>query len=207
MYGGIPHIMDMRTSLISFASPEQGLMAAAMTQIAKSYGLPVYINAGLADSKLVDVQSGLEKGMNFLLGALAGADLVAHLGIAGPDQGASLAQLVVDDEMVAFVRRTLRGIRVDAEALAAEVMEEIGHDGQHLSHPHTVAHFRNEMWIPQMWDRRNWDTWMEDGGKSMAELADEKVHRILAHHKPEPMNEALAREVDAIVESAKRHLL
>jgi trimethylamine--corrinoid protein Co-methyltransferase len=207
MYGGIPHIMDMRTSLISFASPEQGLMAAAMAQIAKSYGLPVYVNAGLADSKLVDVQSGLEKGMNFLLGALAGADLIAHLGIAGPDQGASLAQLVVDNEMVAFVKRTLQGIRVDEESLAVDLIAEIGHDGQHLSHPHTVTHFRNEMWIPKLWDRRNWDTWLQDGGRSMADLANERVHDILTQHRSEPIDEHLAREIDGIVEAATRHLL
>ena len=207
LYGGIPHILDMRTSLISFASPEQGLMAAAMAQIAKSYGLPVYVNAGLADSKLLDVQSGLERGMNFLLGALAGADLIAHLGIAGPDQGASLPQLVVDNEMVAFVKRTLQGIRVDEDALAVDVIQEIGHDGQHLCHPHTVAHFRSEMWMPTMWDRRHWDTWLQDGGKSMADLAEERVRHILAHHRPEPIDEALARQIDAIVDSAKRHLL
>jgi trimethylamine--corrinoid protein Co-methyltransferase len=207
MYGGIPHIIDMRTSLISFASPEQGLMAVAMTQIAKYYGLPVYVNAGLADSKLVDVQSGLEKGMNFLLGALAGADLVAHLGIAGPDQGASLTQLVVDNEMVAFVKRTLQGIRVDDEALALAVIGEVGHTGEHLCHPHTVAHFRDEMWMPRMWDRRNWDPWLQDGGRSMAELADQRVQDILQHHTPQPIDEALGREIDAIVESAKKHLL
>lgn len=207
MYGGIPHILDMRTSLISFGSPEQGLMAAAMVQVAKSYGLPAYVNAGLADSKLVDVQSGLEKGMTFLMGALAGADMVAHLGITGPDQGASLTQLVVDNEMVGFAKRTLGGIRVDTETLAVDVMEDIRHDGHHLSHPHTVEHFRNEMWMPRMWDRRNWDPWLQDGGKSMADLAEERVQHILAHHRPEPMDESLSREIDAIVESAKRHLL
>lgn len=206
MYGGIPHIIDMRTSLISFASPEQGLMAVAMAQIAKSYGLPAYVNAGLADSKLVDVQSGLEKGMNFLLGALAGADLVAHLGIAGPDQGASLVQLVVDNEMVEFVKRTLRGIRVDDETLALDVIEDVGHSEQHLCHPHTVAHFRDEMWMPRLWDRRSWDPWLQDGGRSMAELADERVQTILSHHRPEPIDPALAREIDAIVDAAKRHL-
>jgi len=207
MYGGIPHIIDMRTSLISFGSPEQGLMAVAMAQIARFYGLPVYVNAGLADSKLVDVQAGLEKGMNFLLGALAGADLVAHLGIAGPDQGASLVQLVVDNEMVEFVKRILRGIRVDDETLAVDVIEDVGHTGEHLSHSHTVAHFRNEMWLPRLWDRRNWDPWIQDGGKSMAEMAEARVQDILSHHQPEPIDEALEREIDAIVESASRHLL
>lgn len=207
MYGGIPHITDMRTSLISFGSPEQGLMAVAMAQIAKFYGLPVYVNAGLADSKLVDVQAGLEKGMNFLLGALAGADLVAHLGIAGPDQGASLVQLVIDNEMVEFVKRTLRGIRVDDEALAVDVIADVGHAGEHLSHPHTVAHFRAEMWLPRLWDRRNWDPWLQDGAKSMAELAAERVQHILTHHEPVPIDPALEREINGIVDAARRHLL
>jgi trimethylamine--corrinoid protein Co-methyltransferase len=207
MYGGIPHIMDMRTSLISFGSPEQGLMAMAMAQMAQWYGLPAYVNAGLADSNVVDVQAGLEKGMNFLLGSLAGADLVAHMGIAGADQGASLLQLVVDNEMIAFVKRLLRGFQVDDATLAVDVIKEVGHDGQHLAHPHTAAHFRKEMWIPKMWDRRSWDTWLADGGKSMADRAGERLQQILETHQPEPIDEALAREIDGIVESARRNLL
>ena len=207
LYGGIPHIMDMRTTMISFGSPEQGLMAVAMAQVAKSYGLPVYINAGLTDSNLVDAQAGLEKGMLFLLGALAGGDLIAHLGIAGADQGASLPQLVVDNEMVAYVKRFLRGFRVDDTTLAVDVIKEIGHDGQHLAHPHTLEHFRKEFWLPKMWARRDWDAWMREGGTSMVERAAQRVDQILKEHKPEPIDEALAREVDSIVEAARRELL
>jgi len=95
MYGGIPHIMDMRTSLISFASPEQGLMALAMAQMARWYGLPAYVNAGLADSNVVDVQAGLEKGMNFMLGCLAGADLVAHNLERAADRVVNICERVV----------------------------------------------------------------------------------------------------------------
>lgn len=207
MFGGICHIIDMRSSLISFGSPEQGLMAVAMAQVAKAYGFPVYINAGLTDSILVDAQSGLEKGMLFLLGALAGGDLIAHLGIAGADQGASLPQLVVDNEMVAYIKRILRSFAVNEVTLAVDVIKEVGHMGNHLAHPHTLAHFRQEFWIPKMWDRRNWDTWIAEGGKSMVERANEKVEDILRTHKPELIDEVLAREIDGIVESAKRHLL
>ena len=207
LYGGIPHIMDMRTATISFGSPEQGLMAVAMAQIAKSYGLPVYINTGLADSKLVDAQSAFEKGLTFLLGALAGGDLIAHLGIAGADQGASLPQLVVDNEMAAYVKRVLRGFHVNDADLAVDVIKEVGHTGLHLAHPHTVANFREELWIPTLWDRRDWDSWLVAGGKSMAERAAERVEQILREHEPEPIDGALAREIDNIVKSAERHLL
>ena len=62
-YGGIPHAFDMRTTQMIFAGPEQALMAAAMTQMGKHYGLPVYINVGLTDSKTADAQAGLEAGI------------------------------------------------------------------------------------------------------------------------------------------------
>ncbi len=207
MYGGIPHVVDMRTTSISFGSPEQGLMAVAMVQIAKSYGLPVYINIGLTDSNLVDAQSGLEKGMTLLVGALAGGDLIGHLGISGADQGASLSQLVVDNEMVTYTKRILRGFDVEDATLAVDVIKEVGHDGQYLAHPHTVSHFREEFWIPTMWNRSSWEPWLQEGSKSMAERAAEKVQEILETHEPEPTDEALVREIDSIVEAAKRHLL
>lgn len=208
LYGGIPHIMDPRTALISFGSPEQALMGAAMAQVARFYGLPAYVNTGLGDSKLVDAQSGLDRGMCFLMGMLAGADLLGHLGIAGADQGASLLQLVVDDEMVAFAKRIRRGINTDPAALAEEVIAQVGWGGNYLAHEHTVANFRNEFWIPgPLWDRDSWDNWQRAGATSMAERARQKLEAILAGPDPEPMEEAMAREVDAVVEAARRHLL
>jgi hypothetical protein len=35
-------------------------MAVALTQMGKFYGLPVYINVGLTDSKIPDAQAGIE---------------------------------------------------------------------------------------------------------------------------------------------------
>jgi trimethylamine--corrinoid protein Co-methyltransferase len=207
MYGGIPHTMDMRTASISFGSPEQGLMAVAITQIARWYGLPVYINVGLSDSKLVDGQSGVERGITFLLGALAGGDLLGHMGISGADQGASLPQLAVDNEMIAYVKRVLRGFKVEEKTMALNLMKEVSHQGSHLAQTHTLDYFRTELWIPTLFDRRPWDVWADDGGKSVAERAAEKIQNILDSHAPEPMDEALAREVDSIVESARKHLL
>ena len=94
--------------LICFGAPENSLMYAAITQIGRSYGLPILVNSGLTDSKLVDVKASLEKGMTFLLGALAGANSFCHMGICGANQGASLTDFVVDDEMIGYCKRMLR---------------------------------------------------------------------------------------------------
>ncbi|TEU11976.1 MAG: hypothetical protein E3J21_22330 [Anaerolineales bacterium] len=230
-YGGIPHIMDMRSSQISFGSPEQGLMAIAMTQMARHYGLPVYINVGLSDSKRVDAQSGLERGMTLLMGALAGADTFGHMGILGADQAGSLEQLIVDNEMAAYVKRVLRGFSVDEDTLALDVIRKVGIGGNFLGEAHTRQHFRQELWLPSAspfdftlrrrsgqaqdklragpiaFDRRRWEEWWADGARTMADWARERKVQVLAEHHPPPPEPELAREIDDIVAAARRDLL
>jgi len=205
-YGGIPHIIDMRTTMISFGSPEQGLMAVAMTQIAKHYGLPVYVNVGIGDSKRVDAQTGLERGMTLLMGALAGADTFGHMGICGADQAASLEQLIVDDRMAAYVKRVLRNFAVNEDTLAVEVIKRAGIGGNYLADEHTLQNYRNELWVPEGFDRRSWDQWWADGAPSMADWARMRKQSILTEHKTEPLDPKLARELDRIYEVAARQL-
>jgi trimethylamine--corrinoid protein Co-methyltransferase len=206
-YGGIPHIMDPRTAICSFGSPEQALMGVAMVQIARFYGFPVYINVGLTDAKVPDAQAGIEKGTSMLLGALAGADMFGHCGICGTDHAGSLSWLSVDNELAAYVKRVVRGFDVSDETLATKVVSEVGPKGNYLAEEHTARHFREELWLcSQLWTRQSFDAWENDGSKSFAERIEDELQRILTTHKPEPIDEALAGEVDKIVECAKREL-
>jgi trimethylamine--corrinoid protein Co-methyltransferase len=206
-YGGIPHIMDSRTSICSFGSPEQILMAVAMVQMGRFYGFPVYINVGLTDAKVLDVQAGIEKGTSMMLGALAGADMFGHAGICGTDHGAGLIWLVIDDELMAYVKRVVRGFEVNTDTVATEVIDTVGPAGTYLAEEHTVKHFRDELWLPGfVWTRAAWDAWEKEGRSSMGGRALEKVERITATHKVKPMDEALIKEIDNIVESARQEL-
>jgi trimethylamine--corrinoid protein Co-methyltransferase len=207
LYGGIPHILDPRTSICSFGSPEQGLLAVAMAQMGRFYGFPVYINVGLTDAKSLDAQAGLEKGATLLLGALAGGELFGHAGICGTDHGASLEWLVVDDEAMAYVQRVVRGFDVAPETLATATVKAVGPGGNYLAEPHTLAHYRRELWLPDsIWTRQPYATWNATGRMTMAERARQRVTEILARHEVEPLDEALARELDRIAACAQREL-
>lgn len=207
MYGGIPHIMDPRTGICSFGSPEQGVMAVAMVQIAHSYGFPVYINVGLTDAKLPDAQAGSEKAATLLLGVLAGADTFGHCGICGTDHAGSLLWLAFDDELMSYVKRIARGFTVDEDHLAADVVHAVGPAGNFLAEEHTVRHFREELWLPgPMWTRQSYDLWRADGGTSFADRLHRHVEGLLATHQSEPLDEALTGEIDRIVEHAKQEL-
>jgi len=205
-YGGIPHAFDMRTTQMIFAGPEQALMAVAMTQLGKRYGLPVYINVGLTDSKVPDAQAGLEAGITLACGAMAGADIFGHLGICGVDQATSLTMLVMQHEIAAYIERMMRGFEIDDETLGLDTIRAVGHDGTFLDQPHTVEHFRQELWFPGLLDREFWSNWVEAGAGTLHDRCTARVEEVLRTHQPEPLDDDLERELDDIVASARRHL-
>jgi trimethylamine--corrinoid protein Co-methyltransferase len=206
-YGGIPHIFDQKAGIISFGSPEQALMAAAITQIGKYYGFPVHINVGLTDAKLPDAQSGLEKGATLLAGAMAGAELFGHFGIAGADQGACFEQLVIDDEIAAYVKRIINGFEVSSEHIALQPILEVGPSGSFLAHRHTFKYAPTEFWYPELCDRKDWLGWQKAGGKDLLIKAREKSLKILSEHRPEPLDKDVEAEIEVVVKQAKRELL
>lgn len=206
-YGGIAHTFDMRTTQLVFAGPEQALMAVGFVQLGKRYGLPVYINVGLTDAKIPDAQAGMEAGITLAMGAAAGADIFGHLGICGVDQASSLVMLMMQHELIGYVERLMDGIAVTAETLATDVIERVvGGEGGFLGDEHTVRHFRQEHWFPELLDRRFFDPWAEDGRKGMAERCRQKLQHILDTHEPEPPPKELADELERIAEAAAREL-
>jgi trimethylamine--corrinoid protein Co-methyltransferase len=200
------HHADPRTMNIVYGSPEQGLLMAATTQVIKSFGLPVFANAGYTDAKVPDAQAGLEKGMTLLMAALAGADSFAPMGVSGT-VGASLLQLVIDDEMIGHLRRTMRGFEVTPETLAFEVIKGVGIGGNFLTEEHTLRHLRDEFWVPALSDRETHTTWTAKGGKTMLDRAAERRDEILQRHKPDWLEENMQKEIDRIVAVAERELL
>lgn len=205
-YGGICHAFDMRTTQMIFCGPEQAIFGVAMTQLGKHYGLPVYINVGLTDAKRPDAQAGLEAGITLMLGAAAGADIFGHLGISGVDQASSLAMLLFQHEVIAYVESALRTVEVSDETLGVAEVVDAGPGGTFIDREHTYRHFRRELWFPSLLDREFYEAWRLDGARSMEERCCARAADILATHMPEPLEASLAAEFDRIAAAARREL-
>ncbi len=203
-YGGIPHVMDMRTSMISFGSPEQGLMAAAITQLAKSYGFPVYNNTGMSDAKLPDAQSGVERGSTLLLGMMAGGDIFGHFGISGADNGANLTQLIIDNEMISYMKRVFNSFDVTEETLSFNIIKRVGIGNNFLTDESTLNKFKDDIWYPEIFDRFIWETWEKSGKKTIDEVALEIEDSILREHQQEFLENEKLEECKKVVESLKK---
>ncbi len=207
MYSGICHAFDMATTQLIFSGPEQVIFGVAMTQMGKHYGLPVYVNVGLTDSKRPDAQAGLESGATLVMAAAAAADVYGHMGISGVDQAASLDMLVLQHEVIAFVESAMREIEFSDRTLGLEEIAAVAGTGKtFLDRDHTLEHFRQELWVPALLNRQYYQGWVDSGALSTEDRCHQQKERILRTHHPDPLPEDLAGAVDEIVETAKREL-
>jgi len=205
-YGGICHSFDMAKTQLIFAGPEQAVFGVAMTQMGKRYGLPVYVNSGLTDSKCVDAHAGLEVAATLLPSMATGADIFGHMGISGVDQAASLDMLVMQCEIISYLESVMREIDFSDEAIGLDAVEQAGIGGSFLASDHTAAHFRREMWFPRLLDRDFYQPWLEKGASTMHDRCRARKAELLAGHRVEPVGPELAKALDEIIASARRHL-
>jgi len=174
-YTAIPHSLDLRTMLCSFGSPNQALLAVAVAQLARRYGLVPECNAGLTDSLRPDFQAGFEKGFTGAIAALAGARAIGAQGLAGADQGFSFEQLVLDNEWLDTYNYVVQGIAAGAEELAEEVIASVGIGGSYLGEDHTAHHARQAYLHSKIFNRYGWDAWQKRGAKDSLVKAAEFV--------------------------------
>ncbi|UCB46608.1 MAG: trimethylamine methyltransferase family protein [Spirochaetota bacterium] len=206
VYGGMPHAMDMGTTSMIAAGPEQSLITIAMTQLGKYYGLPVYVDVGISDSKIQDAQAGLEAGITLSCGAMAGADMFGSFGCSGEDQGTSLLMLMIQHELIGFIEHMMKGFEITDEKIGIDVIKKARHEGSFLAEEHTLKHFRKELWFPQLLDRNFWQKWFDVGHKDMRTLCKEKKDEIFKKYNPEPINESTLMNIERLLNDAKKHL-
>jgi trimethylamine--corrinoid protein Co-methyltransferase len=197
-WGGVG--LDMRTMVRPYCEPDHRGVAEAL---AHHHNLPMFSLAGASDAKLVDQQAGIEAALTLMAEAMTGGHIVHDLGYLESGLSCSLAQLVICDEIVAWIKHFAQHVEVNAETLALDVIDQMGVDGQFLKSPHTRRHFR-ERWYPRLFERDNYGGWLAKGGKTLAERAADRVKEILSTHRPDPLPEDAARAIHAIVERAER---
>jgi trimethylamine--corrinoid protein Co-methyltransferase len=194
--------MDMRHTTATYSSPEFMLHTMGMAELAHhTYNLPVWGFSGCSDSKLPDMQAGIESALWILWTALSGANLVHDVGYIESGLTCSPEMMVVGDEIIGFVRRLLSGIALTPETLALDVIDKVGPGGNYLAHKHTRNHFR-EMWLPRVFDRRMYQSWETAGRPTAHQSARELAREIVANHEVPPLAEETLAGLQAILHEA-----
>lgn len=180
-------VSDLRTGAMSGGSPEQALLSAAAAQVVQFYDLTAGVPSGMTDSKTPDVQSGYEKAYNHALVGNAGANLLYEsAGMVASLLGFSMEQLIIDNDIIGAIQRTIRGIDVSEEALSLDAIREtcIGGPNHFLGSEQTLARMQTEYLYPIVGDRTSPKEWEEKGRPSILDKATRKLETILGSHYP-----------------------
>ena len=186
VFGTWPFVSDLRTGAMSGGSAEQALLTAGCAQMHRFYGLPGGAAAGMADSKLPDIQTGWEQGISAVLAGLAGLNMVYEsAGMQASLLGFCFESLVLDDDVIGQALRCVRGIEVDEDTVSIETMREVclGGPGHYLGSDQTLRMMQTEYTYPVLGNRMSPKEWDEAKKPEILSEARARIERILSEAK------------------------
>jgi trimethylamine--corrinoid protein Co-methyltransferase len=208
VWGGSPSAMEMRHGTTPMGAIETMMVDMAYAQVGKHLKLPTHAYMGLSDAKGADWQAGAESAVGAVLAALAGINMVSGPGMLDFESCQSLEKLVLDNEACGMALRLVRGIEDrSAEHPGPELIQAVVEQGHFMGHPHTRAHFRQELTFPgPALDRGTYGAWEAAGALDAAAAAAAQVQAIVARGNPAPLPDELQRELAGLMRAEVRRL-
>lgn len=200
-------ILDMAKGLMSIASPEMSLCLAAQAEVAQSFGLPTWGLAGATDSKVLDAQAGAEAAYNVMAQGMSGLNMIHDVGYMDMSMACAVEQLVMSNDVIGMAKRFMKGIEVDDEHLALDVIANVGQGGHFLAHPHTMKHFKNELWRSNVFTRKPYEQWVAGGCKTTEDRVREEIRKILDTHQPESLSDSVLTSLEEIRTKGEKELI
>lgn len=206
IYGTGGAAFDMRTMTWAGGGPERALISAGAGELAHHYGFAILCGGIVTSAKQPGPQACYEKMSSGLPQFYAGCDMVAGLGLLDDVTMLSYEQMVIDDEMARIMGRLARGVTVDDDHMAIDLIKKVGPGGSFLPERHTMQWLNKEHFITDITDRRTGEAWEADGRKSVVDRARAKAEKIMKEHQVQPVAPEVARAFDTIVKEADKDI-
>jgi trimethylamine--corrinoid protein Co-methyltransferase len=173
---------DMRSGAALVGSIETSVCRIAGAQLARFYRVPSHTTAPNSDNHAHDEQNAWEKTFGQMTAIGAGNDLSVNCGMFATGMTCSDEQLLMDAEISGMCRRLAAGLEVSAETIAADLIRQIGPQGEtYLTQEHTLAHLRGpEYFIPDLAVRGPFVSWQAAGSRDTYALARTRAAGLAA---------------------------
>lgn len=201
-YAAAQTAMDLRTGGYTGGGPEDFLFGGATNVLADFYNVPLSMGSFATGAKEPNWQAGVDNSLSTLMACISMSDMLLGVGLLHGSRIWSYEQMLMDCEIFDIVYHMMKGIVVNDETLALDVIRAVGPGGNFLAQKHTKKHMR-ELWVPQFMDRRPYSEWEKkrDGPRDWAR---EKARKILATHEPEPLDPKVSAELKRIIASLEK---
>jgi trimethylamine--corrinoid protein Co-methyltransferase len=202
-----PSVVDMGSGLYRYFSPERGLLLSASIQmISEFYGCPSGVHGGKTDGCSFDEQTGIDKALSMLYPILSGACGIGTVGHLENAVTFSPIQLVIDNEIAKYVRFMLKGIEVNENTLAFEEIKKVGIGGEFITSEYTLKHFRENIFLSELFEHLPWEQAHSKSHKSLVEKARVKAHQLMAKEVEPLLTKEQEQAIEEVVKKARLEL-
>jgi trimethylamine--corrinoid protein Co-methyltransferase len=132
---------------------------------------------------------------------MAGAETGSGLGLLESCRLFYPEAMILDADIYQRVRYEAAGLDTSPQALALEVIADIGPRGNFLKHAHTRIHLRQRAFSSLTGQLAS-----TGGFRDPVEVARQKAEWILANHHPEELDSARRAELSKIISAADKEL-
>ncbi len=178
---GLAHVLDMKSITAVTGGPENALFAAASAAMGRFYHIP---SASWVSTDAVheDEQAALEKMFGYHTHAAEGVSLIWGMGQLESELTMSLGQLLIDSEILDYIRHYRQGIAFNDDDLAFSLIEQVDIGGSFLETEHTIRNYRHHLFSPSLLNR----TQRENCRATLPERAHQQAQAMLSACK-EPL--------------------
>ena len=206
VYSPYSSAANMKNANFIIGSPEATLMNMAAIQMSNFYNLPCRASAYLTDAKTLDCQAGYESVFSFLLQALAFGKKGFFFSQAGVTidsyMSTSYEKVVADDELTNRFLKILKGLDTSEDSYSLDVIMEVGHHGDYLTHPDTYNHFR-ERWLPTVATCETYEDWEEKGRVDFVARCRGRVKTLIDSYVEPELDKTIEKQLRGYIEKIK----
>ncbi|MFZ5822117.1 MAG: trimethylamine methyltransferase family protein [Chloroflexota bacterium] len=197
----MPGVMHPRTGGYLATAWEGTLLYPIGVEMAHHWGVPTLAGIFATDGRVPGWQQAGDAATSLMLCALAGAETGSGLGLLESCNLLYPESVILDSDIYHRVRIEAAGLDTSREALALDVIKEVGPRGLFLKHRHTRENLR-ERKFSELTAQADPSGKMRDP----VEVAREKVESIIQNHRPQPLDPVQQAELTRILEAADREI-
>jgi trimethylamine--corrinoid protein Co-methyltransferase len=192
-YGSSATMMELHSGGITSGGPEDFLLQAAASQLARFYGVPSSVGTFATGAKASNWHAGVENAISGAVSQFTGADMMCGAGLLHGARIFSFEQLLMDCEIYDMLRAVTQGFVVNEGTLALDTIQQTGPKNHFLTSTHTLEHM-GQIWQPNIIDRRStWDDWLAKGRPSSDHQARKIVRRFFDPQERHPAQTSVQR--------------
>lgn len=197
MYGSVSAVLDMKTGILPLGAPERGMINSGAAIMGNFYGMPTMCGGLSSDAKDLDSQAGFEKAVTAFPLFMEEASIIYGVGATDAGSTISYAQMILDNELIAGLRRMWQGITLHDLTEEVELIKSQIPRGNFMSSKHTIKNYKRH-WYPEILIRETYDTWIETG-EPIKETCLNKAKKVLEDNKFYALSTDIESELETIM--------